>query len=138
MESDGALLDAWVAGDRAAGGKLLRRHFSSVFRFFADKVSGGTEDLVQQTFLQCVESHTLFRRDSSFKTFLLATAKHVLYKEFRWRRRKDDRVDFLTQSAMDLGPSPMSIIADKAEQRALLEGLRRIPLDYQIALELQL
>jgi len=136
--SDFELLDAWAGGDREAGGQLFRRHFRAVFRFFGNKVGGGTEDLVQQTFLGCVETHTRFRRDAEFRTFLLSVARNVLYNEYRRRRRKDDRVDFLTHSVADLAPSPTSIVADKHEQRLLLEALRQIPLDYQIALELQL
>lgn len=138
MVSDFELLDAWAGGDREAGGQLFRRHFRAVFRFFGNKVGGGTEDLVQQTFLGCVETHTRFRRDAEFRTFLLSVARNVLYNEYRRRRRKDDRVDFLTHSVADLAPSPTSIVADKHEQRLLLEALRQIPLDYQIALELQL
>lgn len=136
--ADFDLLDAWAAGDRNAGGQLLTRHFRTVFRFFSNKVSLGTEDLVQQTFLACVETHTRFRRDASFRAFLLGTARNVLYNELRRRRRKDDRLDFTSVSAMDLAPSPSSIVADKLDQRLLLEALRTIPIDYQIALELQL
>ena len=138
MDSDYELLDAWAAGDRTAGGTLFRRHFTAVYRFFANKVQGGSEDLVQQTFLRCVEAHERFRRDAAFRTFLLSMARHVLYNEYRRRRRKDDPVDFLTHSVMDLSPSPTAVVADKVEQRLLLEALRQIPLDYQIALELQL
>ncbi|MEM6997076.1 MAG: sigma-70 family RNA polymerase sigma factor [Myxococcota bacterium] len=136
--ADVDLLDAWAAGDRSAGGELFARHFRAVFRFFKTKTSGGTEDLVQQTFLACVESHTRFRREAGFRTFLLSMARNVLYNEFRRRRRKDDRVDFLTHSVMDLAPSPTSVVAEQDEARILLAALRRIPLDYQIAIELQL
>lgn len=136
--TDFELLDAWAAGDRDSGGQLFRRHFRAVFRFFNNKLATGSEDLVQQTFLACVENHTRFRRDASFRAFLLGTARNVLFNEFRRRRRKDDRIDFTSMSAMDLAPSPSSIIADKVEQRLLLEALRRIPLDYQVALELHL
>ena len=138
MPSDFDLLDAWAAGDRDAGGQLFARHFSAVFRFFSNKVTTGSEDLVQQTFLACVETHTRFRRDASFRAFLLGMARNVLYNEFRRRRRKDDRIDFTSMSAMDLAPSPSSIVAEKIDQRLLLEALRAIPLDYQIALELHL
>jgi RNA polymerase sigma factor (sigma-70 family) len=138
VASDFELLDAWAAGDRAAGGELFRRHFGAVYRFFQNKIAGGTEDLVQQTFLGCVESRDRFRRESGFLTWLLATARNVLLLEYRRRRRKDDRVDFGTMSVMDLGPSPASMVADKVQHRVLLDALRTIPLDYQIALELYL
>ncbi|MCA9706757.1 MAG: sigma-70 family RNA polymerase sigma factor [Myxococcales bacterium] len=135
---DFALLDAWAAGDRQSGGELLARHFPTVFRFFRNKITTGTEDLVQQTFLACVETHASFRRDASFRAFLLGTARNVLYNEFRRRRRKDDRIDFTSASAMDLAPSPSAIVAERIDHRLLLEALRAIPLDYQIALELHL
>ncbi|MBL4684254.1 MAG: sigma-70 family RNA polymerase sigma factor [Nannocystaceae bacterium] len=137
-DSDADLLDAWAAGNRDAGGELFRRHFRSVFRFFCNKLSVGSEDLVQQTFLACVESHTRFRGEAGFRTFLLAMARNVLHNEYRRRRRKDDRVDFMTHSVMDLAPSATSVVAEKEEQRLLLAALRQIPLDYQIAIELQL
>ncbi len=138
VESDYELLDAWGAGDRRAGSKLFRRYFPVVFRFYKNKVSNDVEDLVQKAFLACVESRDKFRRDASFKTFLLAVARNVLYNEYRRKRRKDDPVDFLTQSVIDIAPSPSLIVAERAEQRLLLEALRSIPIDYQIALELYL
>lgn len=138
MTSDFELLDAWAAGDRTAGGELFRRHFRAVYRFFQNKIDRGTEDLVQQTFLGCIESRDRFRRESGFLTWLLATARNVLLLEYRRRRRKEERVDFGTMSAIDLGPSPASVVAEKVQHRLLLEALRSIPLDYQIALELNL
>ncbi len=138
MASDFELLDAWAAGDRGAGGELFRRHFQAVFRFFRNKIDGGVEDLVQQTFLGCIEGRHRFRRESGFVTWLLATARNVLLLEYRRRRRKDDRIDFGTMSAMDLAPSPVSVLTEKVQHRLVLEALRTIPLDYQIALELYL
>jgi len=45
-------------------------------------------------------------------------------------------LDFEVTAMRDLVAAPSSIFAQKAEQRLLLEGLRRIPLDHQIVLEL--
>jgi DNA-directed RNA polymerase specialized sigma24 family protein len=39
-------------------------------------------------------------------------------------------------SSDELTPSPSSVLAVHQEQRLLLEALRRIPLDYQLVLEL--
>lgn len=138
VSTDLELLDAWADGDKSAANELLKRHFRSVYRFFRNKISDGVEDLVQQTFLACVESRDRFRREASFRTFLFATARNILFKEYRRRRRHDDRIDFTMRTAVDLAPSPSSVIAKKAEERLLLEGLRNIPLDYQVALELYL
>jgi RNA polymerase sigma-70 factor (ECF subfamily) len=136
VSTDFDLLDAWGNGDKAAASELFKRHFRPIYRFFRNKINDGAEDLVQQTFLACIESRDKFRRDSSFRTYMFATARNILYKEYRRRRRHDDRIDFTEKSAIDLGPSPSSIIAKKAEERVLLEALRSIPMDYQVALEL--
>lgn len=133
--SDFELLDAWAAGDDRAGNRLFKRHFDAVYRFFRNKIDRGAEDLVQQTFMAAVEGRHRFRRESSFKTYLFATARYVLYGQYR-RKRRDAIVDFNSVSAMDLGASPSSMVAKKAEQRLLLESLRTISMDYQVILEL--
>lgn len=134
--SDLDLLERWRAGDKSAGDELFGRHFDSIYRFFASKVRPeDVEDLVQNTFLACVESREAFRGDASSRTYLFAIARRLLYRTYR-DRAKTDRLDFGVTSLHDLGPSPTAAIHDRQEQRLLLEALRRIPLDLQIALEL--
>lgn len=129
------LLDAWRAGDRSAGNALFRRHFDSVCRFFRAKVALSlVEDLVQETFLSCLESRDDFRKQSSFRTFLFCVARRRLYDHFR--RKQGNPVDFMASSIADLGASPSQDLARRQEQRLLLLALRTIPVDQQIALEL--
>jgi len=135
MGSDFELLEAWRKGDRKAGDELFVRHFDSLYRFFARKVGGEVEDLVQKTFLACVEGQDSFRQQSSFRTYLFAIARNLLYRYWRTRSRSGE-VDFTVKSLQDLGPTPSIAVKAKQEQRLLLEGLRRIPVDLQIALEL--
>lgn len=134
--SDIELLDAWRAGDQAAGEQLFERHFAAVARFFRNKVSSGVDDLIQTTFLGCLEARDRFRGDASFRTFLFAVAHNVLRHHFRRTRREDARIDFGQFSVQDLAPGPSSVVAKKAEQRLVLQALRRIPVDYQVVLEL--
>lgn len=134
--SDEALLDAWRRGDRRAGEALFERHYEPIARFFRNKVAGDSSDLIQRTFLALVESQERFRGESSFRTFLFAVAHNVLGRHYRQKRRDGERLDFLTVSAHDLGPSPPSLLARRDEERILLTALRRIPLDYQVVLEL--
>jgi RNA polymerase sigma-70 factor (ECF subfamily) len=133
---DAELLEAWAAGDQEAGERLFERHFESVARFFRNKLPADTahEDLIQQTFLGCVEAKARFRGDASFRSFLFAIARNQLSKH--WRTRSRDRLDFQTVSAVELDPSPSAVLARDREQRRLLQALRRIPLDHQVALEL--
>jgi RNA polymerase sigma-70 factor (ECF subfamily) len=136
MATDAELLQAWRGGDRASGEALFERHFDAVARFFRNKVDHGIDDLIQRTFLACVESKDRFRGESSFRTFLFAVAHNVLGKHFRSKRRHGDRIDFGVTSVYDLSPSPSVIVAKHREQQVLLQALRRIPIESQIVLEL--
>ena len=129
------LLDAWRAGDRSAGNALFGRHFDCICRFFRNKVALPlVEDLVQETFLSCLESKDDFRKQSSFRTFLFCVARRRLYDHFR--RKQSSPIDFTTSSIADLGASPSQDLARRQEQRLLLRALRAIPVDHQVALEL--
>ncbi len=134
--TDLELLEAWRGGDRQAGEELFERHFDAIARFFRNKVDDGIDDLIQRTFLACVEGRDHFRGEASFRTFLFAVAHNVLGKHYRSKRRHGDRIDFGVTSVHDLAPSPSVVIAVQDEHRVLLQALRRIPLDHQIVLEL--
>jgi len=140
---DQVLLEAWCGGDRAAGAELFERHYPAVARFFHNKVSeAAQEDLIHETFLACLKSATRFRGQASFRAYLFGIAHHVLADHLRrlGRRRAwlapDSDVDVDEVPAVSFGLSPIAIAVQHEEQRLLLEALRRIPLIYQIALEL--
>jgi RNA polymerase sigma-70 factor (ECF subfamily) len=136
VPTDFELLDAWRAGDRAAGSTLFDRYFDGLFRFFRNKVTDGADDLVQQTFLACVQTRDRFRGDSSFRTYLFTAARSKLYDYLDHRRKEGAAVDYGVTSCADLGISPSSIVARNEQQRLLLLALRELPIDLQIALEL--
>lgn len=131
---DMALLERWRGGDLAAGNELFERHFDAVYRFFAHKVPEHANDLVQQTFLGCVEGRDRFRGASSFRTFLFAVARYQLLAHFRVTKRR--AIDTSATSLADVAPSPSTALRRRFEHRLLLEALRTLPLDLQIALEL--
>jgi RNA polymerase sigma-70 factor (ECF subfamily) len=133
---DAELLQAWADGDKLAGERLFERHFESIARFFRNKLPADAhhEDLIQQTFLGCVEARDRFRGDASFRSFLFAIAHNQLSKH--WRARSRDRLDLQSISVHDLDPSPSAVLARDQDQHKLLLALRRIPLDSQVALEL--
>lgn len=123
------LLAMWRAGDKSAGGKLFERFYDALYRFFAAKVSGDVEDLIQQTVLACVEGR---ERIESFRAYLFGTARRILYKHFEGR----ERFDALASSLEDLAPSPGRLVDGERGSRLLVAALRRIPLELQILLEL--
>lgn len=134
--TDEALLRAWRDGDQHAGSTLFLRHNSSIYRFFTSKVPDAAEDLVQRTFLGCLEAQDRFRGDSSLRTFLFAIAHNVLRHHLRRRHRSERPLDSAVVSAAQLGPGPVTVLGRRQEQRLLLQALQHIPLDYQVALEL--
>ncbi len=137
MSDDYELLAAWRGGDREAGQQLFARHFPAVSRFFKNKLDSGVDDLIQDTFLACVESADSFEGRSSFRTWILAIARNKLYMHYR--RKRGRQVDELAESVADLGCETGSFgswLAQAQEQRLLLAALRRLPLQTQTMLEL--
>lgn len=133
---DAALLAAWRTGDRAAGAALFDRHFRAVARFVRTKVAREAEvdDLVQTTFLACLEAAGRWRGEGSLRAYLLGIAYHKVQHYYAARRR--DPLDLEQISVADLAPGPSAWLVRRAEQRLLLEALRRLPLQFQVVLEL--
>lgn len=136
MVDDAELLEAWRAGDKRAGKQLFERHYDAVHRFFRNKVGPEAPDLVQKTFLGCLESVERYRGEGSFRSWVFAIAYRQLCKHYRSRNSERARFDVATVSARDLDPTPSRMLAQRREQQLLLEGLRRIPVELQVALEL--
>jgi len=134
VDDDAALLDAWRGGDRGAGERLFERHFDAIYRFFERKGLADVGDLVQRTFLGCIEARDRFRGGASFRTFLYAIARHELFGFFRGRKKE---IDFGVSSLADLAPGPSTIARTRDLNELLLAALRVIPLDLQLALELR-
>lgn len=135
MTSDAQLLARWRAGDGRAGSELTGRYFDSLYGFFRNKVTEGIDDLLQETMLACVESGERFEGRSSFRTYLFAIARNVLFTHFRSSRRHGV-LDFEHATIEDLATSPSEHAVRHQQARLLAHALRRIPVDYQIALEL--
>jgi RNA polymerase sigma factor (sigma-70 family) len=134
-------LERWRQGDRAAGDLLFSRHVDSLFRFFRSKLDDASaEDVTQATFLACVKGKESFRADSSFRTYLFAVARNQLLMHYRGRGRAERVVELDRVSAIELAPdwgaSPSTMLRASDEQRIVREALQRIPVDFQIAVEL--
>ena len=135
-EDDATLLAAWRGGDARAGSRLFDRHYARLARFFRNKVGDELYDLIQQTMLTCLERADRLRDDERFAAFLLGIARNVLLHHYRGRARKHDKIDFGVSSVADLYVAGTSIVARRDRDRALLEALRRLPVERQILLEL--
>lgn len=137
VPSDAELYTAWSRGDRVAGARLIDRYLGSVAGFYANKcvVASDIEDLVATTFEKCAESLGKLEKPELFRSYLFGIATNVLRDSIK--KRRPDLVDDLEQLCVhDLGPSPSFVAVGRAEHRLLLAGLRAIPIEYQLVLEL--
>jgi RNA polymerase sigma-70 factor (ECF subfamily) len=135
MQRDLPLLHAWKQGDRAAGSALVKRHFAAVCRFFRSKLGDDVQDLVQQTFLDCVRNYEKIDESLGFRTFVFAIAHRRLIDELR-RRGRQPGFDPARESLAELGVSPSGVIAADQEAHVLQQALQRIPLEQQVTVEL--
>ncbi len=137
VKTDEELLKAWRAGDSAAGATLFERHYATVYRFFCNKVPE-PRDFIQLTFVGCLESVGGFRQDAAFRTFLVGIAINVLRNHYRQQGRGARGMDVLERSfTSDLGHSPSAVIEARDQDRLLLAGLRRLPVESQVLVELR-
>jgi len=133
--SDSALLMAWRSGDNAAGDVLLRKHFPAILRFFRGKLGLDVEDLVQRTFLDCVESRDRVA-EGGFRAYLYGVARNRLYDHLRRTYRTPSYTDIGQHSVADLGTSPSGVVARSEHQRLIQRAMRAIAVDQQVVLEL--
>jgi RNA polymerase sigma-70 factor (ECF subfamily) len=139
LPDDHILLASWRTGEKRSGELLFERHYASVRRFFHNKVATHVHrDLVQKTFLACVEAPERFEARSSFRTYLFGIAHHVLLDHLRKQHRGPGRECDVDQLVIaDLVPGPDEAVHARREQRVLLKALRRLSLPLQVVLELQ-
>lgn len=130
------LVEKWREGDRAAGFRLFERYYEAVARFFYAKVGAEGSELLQSTFLACVEALPRYRGDGSFRSFLFAIAYRQLCGHLRARYREPRRIEFAEVSIEDLRPRASVEIGRREEVRLLQAALRQIPIDAQVILEL--
>ncbi|GAB4512409.1 MAG: sigma-70 family RNA polymerase sigma factor [Haliangiales bacterium] len=134
--NDAALLDRWRRGDQVAGEQLFEAYYDTIERFFLNKVTSGVADLVQETFVACVEARDRVRDSSKFRSYLFSIAYNVLRAHLRRNYRGAREFNLDDMSVCDVNPGPGTVMTHQREQRLLLEALRSIPVEYQIILEL--
>ncbi len=130
------LLTAWRTGDEDAGEVLFERYYDSLSRFFRSKAGEHAPDLIQRTFLVCLETQSRMRDGTTFQAYLFGVARHILLEHYRGQRRNGERFDAAEKSAADLGPTPTTLIAQAQETQLLLQAMLKIPLESQMILEL--
>jgi RNA polymerase sigma factor (sigma-70 family) len=136
---DAALLSAWKGGDTRAGHDFYARHGPRIKRYFRRKVGAMEDvaDLVQDTFLRCQRAK--YRGEGAMGAYLLGIAHRVFMEFLRDRARYAHRMDderLLEQPVADLIDDPEYLLVQAQEKRVLMKAMRRIPLRYQLVLEM--
>lgn len=136
-DPDAAAVTAWRDGDKAAGKALFDRYFEPLVLFFRNKVDEGVDDLIQQTFLAVVASIDRFRGEAPFRSYLFAVARNELLGYYRKHGRRKGDLDVTEISVAEMSSAqPNRLLVRRHEHQLLLDALRTLPLDLQIALEL--
>lgn len=135
MIDEWELLSAWRAGDAQAGNDLVARHFAAISRFFRGKLGDDVDDIIQQTFLACVEGRDRIE-GTSFRSYLFGVATRRLFSHLRSTYSSKRDIDFSVSSLADLGTTPSEGAARNQRAQLLQSALTQIPIEAQIALEL--
>jgi RNA polymerase sigma-70 factor (ECF subfamily) len=136
QQTDLELLAAWRAGDLAAGDALLVRHYDSVHRFFSNRIGRDCEDLIQATFLGCIEAIDRFRAESSFRTLLFAVAWRKLCRHLRDRGPIVQPLDPVALPLAVNAPTFGTQLDANRDAELLREAMLRLPDDTRMMLEL--
>jgi RNA polymerase sigma-70 factor (ECF subfamily) len=85
-----ALLAALKTGDPQAVADWFKAHHRPLLRFVRAKISSETdaEEIVQETFINCLKHLPLFRGNSSIKTWMQGVARHEIADYYRKKYAK--------------------------------------------------
>ena len=145
-DPDWVLLERWQQGQRDAGDELMRRYMGLLSRFFHNKVGNPQDvaDLVSETLLACTHGQQGIRASKSFRSYVFGAALNRLRRYYtKQHKREIERDDFEEccvdyLSATRTQGAAMNEMVEQQQTSLLVQGLRRLPLSYQVVLELSL
>jgi RNA polymerase sigma factor (sigma-70 family) len=130
--SDEQLYADWVAGDQQAGRRLIARRLEGMRRLIRTLLAGPEyEDAVQEVFERLARRAREGGRIDNVRTFTAGIAYNVVREQLRGR---SGAVDLAARSLADLRPTVSAELVAREDQRLLLKGLHRMPVDDQILL----
>ena len=134
--SDYELLMRWSDGDQEAGDALVQRHFRPIFRFFRARLDRDAEDLVQQTFLGCLEAASRFQRGRPLRPYLFEIAQRQLCKHLRKQSNRLRRSSSAEVPVASPDTTPSQLATRNESGRLLNTAMRRLPEELQTAVHL--
>jgi RNA polymerase sigma-70 factor (ECF subfamily) len=135
--SDYQLLDRYAAGDESAFEELVTRHQKTVYELAYRMLENHADaaDLAQKTFVQAFLHHRLFKRQSSFRTWLYQICLNQCRNALRARARlAHEDVDELAVAAPQ---DTFAIVASSEQRDRLGQAIRTLPTRQREALVLR-
>lgn len=132
---DEQLYADWASGDQDAGRRLVGRRLEGIRRFVRTLLSGPEyEDAVQEVFERLARRARDGGRVDNVRAFIAGIAYNVVREQLRGR---STALDLAAISLADLRPDQSAAMLQREDQRLLLKGLHRLPVDDQILLGLR-
>jgi RNA polymerase sigma-70 factor (ECF subfamily) len=125
--SDAGLVAAYRDGDERAAASLVARHAAALGRYLYASGAGRSdlEDLVQETFFRAFRRLEGWRREASFRSWLLTIGGNLLKDEHR-RRKGRQMVSIEDHDLPDHADPEAETLATDAAER-VRAGLARLP-----------
>jgi len=127
--TDVALAAAWQEGSEQAAARLVARHAPALARFLAGAGAGPNEveDLAQEAFFKAFRGLDGWRREASFRSWLLAIGSNLLKDGYRKRKGRVvlSLADHEVRAPED--PAAEAVAGETAERiQAGIPGLPRL------------
>jgi RNA polymerase sigma-70 factor (ECF subfamily) len=129
LTADLDLLSQAASGDAQAFEAFVLRHREAVWRFVRSltRDGGAAEDALQETFLAAWRGAGSFRGEGSALGWLLAIARHAVYRQHRLRTGEPERFESLAELGEAAGwgaePDPLETLVAQDEVRRALARL---------------
>lgn len=142
-EPDWVLLERWQQGQRSAGDELMRRYMGLLSRFFHNKVANPQDvaDLVGETLLAFTHGQQGIRASKSFRSYAFGVALNQLRRYYTKQHKREIERDDFEECCVDYLSATRTqgtALLEQQQTSLLVQGLRRLPLSYQVVLELSL
>jgi len=139
-DEDGAAVERFVAGDRAAFDELFQRHSDYVYHIVNGVLADQdlSRDVTQEVFLQVYRSLPGFRRGSKFATWLYRIAVNRAVDAARAvRRRKWTSFTPDLEQRADPSGDPAGRADEQDQSEMVARVMREVPAQYRDALVLR-
>lgn len=134
-----AAVEAATRGDAAAFGVLVERHQQAAFRaaWLLLRDPQAAEDVAQEAFVRAYRQLSTFRRDASFRPWLLRIAHNLALNELRSRERRRGLFTRAAAVTDRSTPPPHDDVAARDEAADVLRAIDELPPGDRVVLHLR-